>query len=785
MTDQIKINVNGSEINSEPDQLIIEACEDSGIHIPRFCWHKRMDPVGMCRMCLVEIETPRGKALVPSCTTKVSEDLVVDTESDVVKKAQEGVLEFLLINHPLDCPVCDKAGECPLQDQTMAYGPGESRFVEDKRHFEKPIPISEIILLDRERCILCARCTRFSDEISGDPLIEFIQRGNKTQVNTFPDEPFRSYFSGNTVQICPVGALTSSSYRFKARPWDLKKVSSTSNCSSVGCSVELNVSQNKMLRILGEDNEYTNQGWLSDKGRYNFEYLHSEKRIQSPLLVDNPSKELSVNESMEIIGDQILTDIDTNISFIVGHNSTNEEYFALNSFINSLNENKKETSIQDLNVYISDDYLHEGYFDDSYSLGQIKDLDSADTIILWSQDIKDNLPTLYLRIKQAVKNGKKLIIFGHTNTAMKNLSEEYFGEEVVSKNFEFNIEISDIPNLSRLINGKEVLAIVGKSSPIQNMEPVSKLINHLNENSNLKILNCFAKGNTFGAFQNFDLVKGMNDFVDEFDSSRRNLIFIIGSNPVNNSVYSQKIKNHLISADYVVALDLFKNETTELADIILPTTSFTEKEGTFTNLEMRTLMQNKILPAPGSSLNEWEYWAMLLGKVGLEQSYDSEIQLNSLLCEGYTNKDNLPSFDNLNKPSNLDGIMNSKPIKIETKNNRLENLEILFVHRLYGDTSSQINSPSISMLGSERFIEMNSATFYGSYMLISNVVTLSQDDNSIQVNVNINDSLPDNLLVIPINRRGFQNLDPEKKVELEVARSREQVSVSGADSCIN
>ena len=778
MTDQIKINVNGSEIISEPDQLIIEACEDSGIHIPRFCWHKRMDPVGMCRMCLVEIETPRGKALVPSCTTKVSEDLVVDTESDVVKKAQEGVLEFLLINHPLDCPVCDKAGECPLQDQTMAYGPGESRFVEDKRHFEKPIPISEIILLDRERCILCARCTRFSDEISGDPLIEFIQRGNKTQVNTFPDEPFRSYFSGNTVQICPVGALTSSSYRFKARPWDLKKVSSTSNCSSVGSSVELNVSQNKMLRILGEDNEYTNKGWLSDKGRYNFEYLHSEKRIQSPLLVDNPSKELSVNESMEIIGDQILTDIDTNISFIVGHNSTNEEYFALNSFINSLNENKKETSIQDLNVYISDDYLHEGYFDDSYSLGQIKDLDSADTIILWSQDIKDNLPTLYLRIKQAVKNGKKLIIFGHTNTAMKNLSEEYFGEEVVSKNFEFNIEISDIPNLSKLINGKEVLAIVGKSSPIQNMEPVSKLINHLNENSNLKILNCFAKGNTFGAFQNFDLVKGMNDFVDEFDSSRRNLIFTIGSNPVNNSVYSQKIKNHLISADYVVALDLFKNETTELADIILPTTSFTEKEGTFTNLEMRTLMQNKILPAPGSSLNEWEYWAMLLGKVGLEQSYDSEIQLNSLLCEGYTNKDNLPSFDNLNKPSNLDGIMNSKPIKIETKNNRLENLEILFVHRLYGDTSSQINSPSISMLGSERFIEMNSATFYGSYMLISNVVTLSQDDNSIQVNVNINDSLPDNLLVIPINRRGFQNLDPEKKVELEVARSREQLSVS-------
>ena len=418
MTDQIKINVNGSEISSKPDQLIIEACEDSGIHIPRFCWHKRMDPVGMCRMCLVEIETPRGKALVPSCTTKVSEDLVVDTESDVVKKAQEGVLEFLLINHPLDCPVCDKAGECPLQDQTMAYGPGESRFVEDKRHFEKPIPISEIILLDRERCILCARCTRFSDEISGDPLIEFIQRGNKTQVNTFPDEPFRSYFSGNTVQICPVGALTSSSYRFKARPWDLKKVSSTSNCSSVGDSVELNVSQNKMLRILGEDNEFTNQGWLSDKGRYNFEYLHSDKRIETPILVKNSNKELTINETMDLISNEILTSENPNISFIVGHNSTNEEYYALNKFVENLNKVENENTVSTTNFYLSDDYLYNGFFNDDYSLGEIKDLDSADTIILWAQDIKDNLPTLYLRIKQAVRNGKKLLIFGHTNTAV-------------------------------------------------------------------------------------------------------------------------------------------------------------------------------------------------------------------------------------------------------------------------------------------------------------------------------------------------------------------------------
>ena len=778
MTDQIKINVNGSEISSKPDQLIIEACEDSGIHIPRFCWHKRMDPVGMCRMCLVEIETPRGKALVPSCTTKVSEDLVVDTESDVVKKAQEGVLEFLLINHPLDCPVCDKAGECPLQDQTMAYGPGESRFVEDKRHFEKPIPISEIILLDRERCILCARCTRFSDEISGDPLIEFIQRGNKTQVNTFPDEPFRSYFSGNTVQICPVGALTSSSYRFKARPWDLKKVSSTSNCSSVGDSVELNVSQNKMLRILGEDNEFTNQGWLSDKGRYNFEYLHSDKRIETPLLVKNSNKELTINETMELISNEILTSDNPNISFIVGHNSTNEEYYALNKFAENLNKVENENTVSNINFYLSDDYLYNGFFNDDYSLGEIKDLDSADTIILWAQDIKDNLPTLYLRIKQAVRNGKKLLIFGHTNTAIKQLSEEYYGENIVTNNFEFNVEISDIPNLSKYIDGKDVLAIVGKASPLQNVNPIFQLVKHLDQNSNLKILNCFSKGNTLGALQNLDIVKGLNEFITEFDSSKKNIVFTVGSNPVNNSIYSLKIKETLIDADFVVSLDLFKNETTELSDIILPTTTFGEKEGTFTNLEMRTLMQNKILPTPGSALNEWEYWLILSNKMNLLESYGTEAELNSMLCKDYIDNGNIPSFDNLNKPSNLDGILNSKTINIEVENVDSTNLEILFVHRLYGDSSSQINSPSISMLGSERFIEMNSATYFGSYMLNSDVVTLIQDNNSIQVNVNINENLPDNLIVVPINRRGFQDLNPEKKVELEAAKSREQLSVT-------
>ena len=280
----VALTVNGSGVDAKPGELVIDACERAGVYIPRFCYHPRMNPVGMCRMCLVNIDTGRGPALSPACMIKVSPNMAVDTEAPNVKKAQDGVLEFLLINHPLDCPVCDKGGECPLQDQTMAYGPGESRFIEEKRHFEKPIPISGLVYLDRERCILCDRCTRFAKEVAGDPLIHFMGRGNDTQVNTFPDDPFASYFSGNTVQICPVGALTAKPYRFKARPWDLEEIGSTATVDSVGSRITVQSSRNVVLRYLGVDNDAVNWGWLSDKERFSFEALNSEARLTEPLM---------------------------------------------------------------------------------------------------------------------------------------------------------------------------------------------------------------------------------------------------------------------------------------------------------------------------------------------------------------------------------------------------------------------------------------------------------------------------------------------------------------------
>lgn len=777
MTEKITFTVDGKELEGKQGQLLIEACEDSGVHIPRFCWHKRLDPVGMCRMCLVEIETPRGKALVPSCTTEVTEELVVETESETVKKAQEGVLEFLLINHPLDCPICDKAGECPLQDQTMAYGPGESRFIEEKRHFEKPIPVSDIVLLDRERCILCARCTRFSDEISGDPLIEFIQRGNKTQVNTFPDEPFKSYFSGNTVQICPVGALTATSYRFKARPWDLKKVSSTCNCCSLGCSVELNVSQNKMLRILGEDNEFTNQGWLSDKGRYNFEYLHSENRLTSiKSKEDNIFKDISFVEATEKLKSKIEELKNPDIKFIVGPNSTNEEYFVINKFANLMNRNEflsKDKS----NVYFSDDHVFNGYFGEGYENATFEDLDNSDAIVVWSEDIKDNIPVLFLRLKKAVKNGVKLVVLGHTNTSLESLADLYLGEEVISNNFELKTNLGNIKEFQNIIENKKVTAIIGKSTPVQQKKSLDMLVDHLQKHSQAKFLNCFTKANTFGALQQIDQIKGLNEFCNEYLESNSNIVFTIGANPVNGSYFSSNIQDILKKADYVVSLDIFINETTELADLILPTTSYGEKEGTMTNMEMRVLKQNKILPDPGSVLSEWEYLIMVAKSLGKEINFDNAYEINKALCAELGNENLVPSFDNLNKPSNLFGIISNKEIDINITDLEQKDLSMLMVKRLYGDSSTQINSPSISMLGSERFIELNSNTLE-KYGVKSKFANLTQNQNSIFVNIKLNNHLPDDIVVVPINRRGFENLDPTKDFDIKEAKNMKELSVN-------
>ncbi|GAA4917638.1 NADH-quinone oxidoreductase subunit G [Stackebrandtia albiflava] len=285
MTDEtVTLTIDGLEVTVPKGTLVIRAAERLGIEIPRFCDHPLLEPVGACRQCLVDVEGQRKP--LASCTATCTDGMVVKTQltSPVAKKAQEGIMEFLLINHPLDCPMCDKGGECPLQNQAMSTGRTESRFHEEKRTYRKVLPISSQVLLDRERCVLCARCTRFSEQVAGDPFIELMERSSLEQVGIYEDEPFESYFSGNTVQICPVGALTGAQYRFQARPFDL--ISSPSMCEhcSAGCAQRTDHRRGKVLRRLAGDDPQVNAEWNCDKGRWAFGYQNTDNRILHPMV---------------------------------------------------------------------------------------------------------------------------------------------------------------------------------------------------------------------------------------------------------------------------------------------------------------------------------------------------------------------------------------------------------------------------------------------------------------------------------------------------------------------
>jgi NADH-quinone oxidoreductase subunit G len=285
--DLVSCTIDGIDISVPKGTLVIRAAELLGIEIPRFCDHPLLDPVGACRQCLVDVEGQRKP--LASCTTTVTDGMVVKTQltSPVADKAQQGVMEMLLINHPLDCPICDKGGECPLQNQAMSHGRPDSRFVDRKRTFEKPIPISSQILLDRERCVLCARCTRFSDQIAGDPFIDMLERGALQQVGIYQEKPFESYFSGNTIQICPVGALTSTMYRFRARPFDLVSTPTTCEHCASGCALRTDHRRGKIMRRLAGEDPAVNEEWSCDKGRFAFWYALQPDRLTHPLVRDD------------------------------------------------------------------------------------------------------------------------------------------------------------------------------------------------------------------------------------------------------------------------------------------------------------------------------------------------------------------------------------------------------------------------------------------------------------------------------------------------------------------
>ncbi|GAA5075134.1 NADH-quinone oxidoreductase subunit G [Thermocatellispora tengchongensis] len=407
--DLVTLTIDGFQISVPKGTLLIRAAELLGIQIPRFCDHPLLDPVGACRQCLVTIEgMPKPAA---SCTIVCTEGMVVSTQltSPVAEKAQRGVMELLLMNHPLDCPVCDKGGECPLQNQAMSNGQGESRFQEDKRTFEKPIPLSTEVLLDRERCIQCARCIRFSDEIAGDPLIEFFERGAKEQVRTADGEPFQSYFSGNTIQICPVGALTSAAYRFKARPFDLISTPSACEHCASGCSLRTDHRRGRVTRRLAGNDPQVNEEWNCDKGRFAFTYATQPNRLRSPLIRDEEGKLVPASwpEALAAAAEG-LSRARGRAGVLVGGRLTVEDAYAYAKFArvaldtNDIDFRARPHSAEEAQ-FLAHAVAGKG-IEISYA-----DLEKAPAVLLAGFEPEEESPIVFLRLRKAVrKRGLKV-----------------------------------------------------------------------------------------------------------------------------------------------------------------------------------------------------------------------------------------------------------------------------------------------------------------------------------------------------------------------------------------
>ena len=631
------VTVDGVTFEAQPGELLIKAAQENGIYIPRFCWHERMKPVGMCRMCLVEVEGGRGYP--PACTTPVTDGMVVHSKSDAVKQIQDGVLEFLLVNHPLDCPVCDRGGECPLQDQTLAFGPGESRFVEEKRHFPKPIPLSDLILLDRERCIQCARCIRFADEVAGDVLIDFVDRGDRMQVLNFEEQPFDSYFSGNTVQICPVGALTASQYRFRARPWDLSTVETSCTTCSVHCRGAVQSSSNRLVRLLGVDSEPVNHGWLCDKGRYGLEWIHSERRLLEPQIRDGAARrEVSWPDALDRAADVIEKAKNLHgaqsVAMLGGARGTNEDAYVWSVLTKGV-----------IGTDHVDAQLGDGLPAD-FVLGmqraEIADLDQAGAIVVLDRDLRDQVPVLFLRLRRAVVElGVPLIDLApaaHALSAHAAVVARTVPGEPIATNVHDEI--------TRVGAGRPgpVVVIVGRGNLAVAADAVVGAAAELAHVHEVKFLSALRRANVHGALD-AGLAPGFLPGRTTLDAGREwfterwggvpaerglaaegilraaadgkiRVLILVGADPINDFPDATLARRAIDAVDTIIAVDGFESESTARAEVFLPCTLWGEKAGTVTNLEGRVQRVGRKVAPEGTAMDDWRIAAELALRMG-------------------------------------------------------------------------------------------------------------------------------------------------------------------------
>ena len=585
--------IDGFEVTVPKGTLVIRAAEKLGIQIPRFCDHPLLAPAGACRQCLVDIEI-NGRAFPKpqaSCTIPVETGMIVKTQltSAVADKAQKGIMELLLINHPLDCPVCDKGGECPLQNQAMSNGRETSRYEGVKRTFEKPVPISSQVLLDRERCVLCARCTRFSEQIAGDPFITLNERGALQQVGIYEEEPFNSYYSGNTVQICPVGALTGTSYRFRARPFDLvSNESACEHCAS-GCAIRTDVRRGKTLRRLAGEDASVNEEWNCDKGRWAFKY-EVKNRIKTPM-IRNTAGQLEEASWPEALAAAATGLSKGKAGVLVGGRSTVEDAYGYSKFArvalntNNIDFRSRINSTEELDFFAA-----------VKSNATYKDIDQADHVVLLAFEPEDESPIIFLRIyKQFRKRALKV----STISPFTSRGSEKLNATVIK--FAPGAEVSAINGISGL-TAKSVILIGERLA--ESAGALSAAVDLANK-AGAKIgyvprragdTGAISAGATPNLLPGYRLVSDATARVDvaaawgvnalptesglttnEIISGDTSAVLVGGVDPFDISADAKL----LLSKKFVVSLEIRESDITDIAQVVLPVAAVVEKSGSF------------------------------------------------------------------------------------------------------------------------------------------------------------------------------------------------------------
>ncbi len=649
---EVTLIVDGREIAASEGEMLHDAAKRGDVEIPVFCYEPKLgDPVGACRMCLVEIEgIPK---LQTSCSTPVRDGMVVNTRTEKVKEAQSAVVEFLLVNHPLDCPVCDKGGECPLQDITMGWGPGKSRFTDPKRHFEKPLPLSPLVAIDRERCILCYRCVRFSQEVAEDSQLQLLERGDRTYVGTFDERPYVAPFHGNITDICPVGALTNYTYRFRARPWDVEEAGSVCTLCPSQCNVSFTVRDEKVKRAIARDNADVDDGWLCDRGRYGFEMFAAEERVTAPRLRGGAvGWEEAIAKAAEDL--RAAADIDhpqggstpaapSRVAAIVGDASNEEGYLVQRILREALGSPHVESRrsggpSRETLLRLSQPDL----------AVRTRDLDEADAILVVGTDPLHDASILDLRIRKAMRrNGARLVVATERPTALDGGAESVYryapGDalSVLSKLSEDEVlrEAGSVvvvwgerigrdgeDALGALLDLADALDLAGKDG--SGLLEVPELAN----GRGLREAGCLPDagpglGETYAG-------KSTEEIRAALESGELKSLILFGVDPLRDFPDTEAWERALTAVDHLVVFSMFENATTAKADVVFPLETHAEKDGTVTHPDGRLQRVRPSASRPGNIRPNWG----VLAELSLALGHDTGIASQPSAFAALTNE---------------------------------------------------------------------------------------------------------------------------------------------------